>query len=155
MCYGIPYLVTRSTLFPLAVLICPLVALIHSLVALIYQLVVLVYPFVSLLVVSACPLVALHWPFVSQLIVLVVLSVGIFLTDRELSLFIILSKVSYPLFYHTSDCNSITVSKKYLPPLQFFKMSFCFVLFPQCTYFQARSSCIQNMKDFILVCKTK
>ena len=72
-----------------------------------------------------------------------------FITDRELSLFVILFKVTYPLFYHTSDYNSITVSKKYLPPLQFFKMSFCFVLFPQCTYFQARSSCIQNMKDFI------
>ena len=72
-----------------------------------------------------------------------------FITDRELSLFVILFKVTYPLFYHTSDYNSITVSKKYLPPLQFFKMFFCFVLFPQCTYFQARSSCIQNMKDFI------
>ena len=121
MCYGIHYLVTCSTLFPLAVLICPFVVLIHSLEVLIYQLVVLVYPFVCLLVVlvcplvvSVCPLVALRRPFVSQLIVLVVLSAGIFLTDRELSLFVILSKVTYPLFYHTSDYNSITVSKKYL-----------------------------------------
>ena len=120
MCYGIPYLVICSTLFPLSVLICPLVVLIHSLEALIYQLIVLVYPFVCLLVVLVCPLVvsvcslvALPWPFVSQLIVLVVLSVGLFLTDRELSLFVILSKVTYPLFYHTSDYNSITVSKKY------------------------------------------
>ena len=121
MCYGIPYLVTCSTLFPLAVLICPLVVLIYSLEVLIYQLVVLVYPFVCLLVVlvcplmvSVCPLVALGWPFVSQLIVLAVLSVGVFLTDRELSLFVILSKVTYPLFYHASDYNNITVSKKYL-----------------------------------------
>ena len=110
MCYGIPYLVTCSTLFPLAVLICPLVVLIYSLEVLIYQLVVLVCP----LMVSVCPLVALGWPFVSQLIVLVVLSVGVFLTDRELSLFVILSKVTYPLFYHASDYNNITVSKKYL-----------------------------------------
>ena len=121
MCYSIPCLVTRSTLFPLAVLICPLEVLVYSLEALICQLVVLVYPFVCLLVVLVCPLVvpfcplvALRWPFVSQLIVLVVLSVSLFITDCELSLFVILFKVTYPLFYHTSDYNSITVSEKYL-----------------------------------------
>ena len=110
MCYGIPYLVTHSTLFQLTVLICPLVVLVYSLEVLIYQVLVLVYP----LLVSVCPLVALGWPFESQLIVLVVLSVGLFITDRELSLFVILSKVTCPLFYHRSDYNSITVSKKYL-----------------------------------------
>ena len=123
MCYSIPYLVNRSTLFPFAVLICPLKVFVYSLEALICQLGVFVYPFVCLLVVlvcplvaSVCPLVALRWPFISQLIVLVVLFVGLFITDRELSLFVILFKVTYPLFYHTSDSNSITVSKKYLSP---------------------------------------
>ena len=58
-----------------------------------------------------------------------------FLTDRELSLFVILSKVTYPLFYHISDYNSITVSKKYLSSQEFFKMSFCFILLSQYTYF--------------------
>ena len=107
ICYAIPYLVTPSSLFPLAVLIFPLVVLVYSLVALICQLVVLVSSFIVLLVVlvcphvvSVCPLVALPWSFVCQLIVLVVLSVGPFITDCELSLFVILFKVTYTLFYH-------------------------------------------------------
>ena len=125
MCYGIPYLVTHSTLFQLAVLICPLVVLVYSLEVLIYQLVVLVYP----LVVSVCPLVALHWPFKSQLIVLVVLSVGLFITDGELSLFVILSKDTCPLFYHTSDYNSITVSKNICRLSSFLKCPFALLCF--------------------------
>ena len=118
ICYAIPYLVTPSSLFPLAVLIFPLVVLVYSLVALIYQLVVLVSSFICQIVVlvssfifllvvlvcphvvSVCPLVALPWSFVCQLIVLVVLSVGPFITDCELSLFVILFKVTYTLFYH-------------------------------------------------------
>ena len=74
-------LVTRSTLFPLVVLIYPLVVLVC-------QLVVLFCPFICLLVVlvcppivSACPLIVLVWPFVCPLIVLVMLSVGLFITD--------------------------------------------------------------------------
>ena len=107
ICYAIPYLVTPSSLFPLAVLIFPLVVLVYSLVALICHLVVLVSSFIVLLVVlvfphvvSVCPLVALPWSFVCQLIVLVVLSVGPFITDCELSLFVILFKGTYTLFYH-------------------------------------------------------
>ena len=107
ICYAIPYLVTPSSLFPLAVLIFPLVVLVYSLVALICQLIVLVSSFVCLLVVLVCPhvvsvclLVALGWPFVCQLIVLVVQSVSPFITDSELSLFVILFKGTYTLFYH-------------------------------------------------------
>ena len=63
MRYGIAYLVTRSTLLPLVVLIYSLVVLIWPPVVLVYSLVLLVCSFV-------CPLV-----------VLVVLSVGLFITD--------------------------------------------------------------------------
>ena len=43
----------------------------------ILQLLVLIYP----LVVLVCPLGVLVWPFVCPLVVLVVLSVGLFITD--------------------------------------------------------------------------
>ena len=75
-------------IYPLVVLVCPLGVLVYSLVVLVCQLVVLVCPFVCLLVVlacpplvSTCPLVVLAWPFMCPLVVLVVLSVGLFLTD--------------------------------------------------------------------------
>ena len=57
----------------------PLVVLIFPLVVLVYPPVVLVYP----LAVSVCPHVVLVWPFVCPLVVLVVLSVGLFITDPE------------------------------------------------------------------------
>ena len=88
--YGIAYLVTCSTLLPLVVLIYPLVVLVCPLVVLVCQLVVLVCPFVCLLVVlvcslvvSVCPIVVLIWPTVWPLAALVVLSVSLFITDRE------------------------------------------------------------------------
>ena len=77
MRYSISYLVSRSTLLQLVVPIYPLVGLVYSLVALVCLLVVLVCP----PVVSACPLVVFIWPFVSPLVVLVVLSVSLFITD--------------------------------------------------------------------------
>ena len=55
--YGIAYLVTRTTLFPLVVLIYSLVVLICPLLVLVYSLVVLVCPLlvlVYLLVVLVC-----------------------------------------------------------------------------------------------------
>ena len=61
---------TRSTRFSLVVLVFPLVVLVCSLV-------VLVCPFVCPLVVLVCPLVVSVYP----LVVLVVLSVGLFITD--------------------------------------------------------------------------
>ena len=67
MRYDIAYLVTRSTLLPLVVLICPLAVLICPLAILINLLVVLVSP----LVVLVCPLVLL----------VVGLSVGLFVTE--------------------------------------------------------------------------
>ena len=63
MRYGIAYLVTRSTLLPLVVLICSRVVLVYSLVVLI------------------CQLAVLAWLIACLLIVLVVLSVGLFITD--------------------------------------------------------------------------
>ena len=90
MRYGNAYLVTRSTLLPLVVLICPIVVLVYSVVVLVCQLVVIVCPFFCLLVVlvcplvvSVCPLVVLVRPFVCPLVVFVVLSVGLFITDPE------------------------------------------------------------------------
>ena len=77
MRYGIAYLVTRSTLLPLVVLICSRVVLVYSLVVLICSRVVLVYS----LVVLICQLVVLAWLIACLLIVLVVLSVGLFITD--------------------------------------------------------------------------
>ena len=59
LCFGITCLVTRSTLLPLVTLVCPLVVIVCPLA-------VLVCP----LIVSVCPLV-----------VLVLLSVGLFITD--------------------------------------------------------------------------
>ena len=70
MHYGIAYLVTRSTLLPLVVITYPLLALVCPLVVLVYSLAVLV-----------CQLVVLICPFVCPLVVLVVLSVGLFITD--------------------------------------------------------------------------
>ena len=64
--YGITCLVTRSTLLSLELFVFQLVVLVFPLVVLVCSLVVLVCP----LVVSVCPLV-----------VLVVLSVGLFITD--------------------------------------------------------------------------
>ena len=61
----------------LVVLVCPLVVLVYSLVVLLCHVVVLVCP----PVVSAYPLLVLVWPFVCPLVVLVVLSVGLFITD--------------------------------------------------------------------------
>ena len=49
MRYGIAYLVTRSTLLPLVVLICSRVVLVYSLVVLICSRVVLVYSLVVLI----------------------------------------------------------------------------------------------------------
>ena len=63
MRYGIAYLVTRSTLLPLVILICSRVVLVYSLVVLI------------------CQLAVLAWLIACLLIVLVVLSVGLFITD--------------------------------------------------------------------------
>ena len=63
MRYGIAYLVTRSTLLSLVVLICSRVVLVYSLVVLI------------------CQLAVLAWLIACLLIVLVVLSVGLFITD--------------------------------------------------------------------------
>ena len=79
LCYGITCLVTRTTLPPLVVLACPL-ARVYPLVILVCPLVALVCPlvvFVCLLVVLVCPLVVSVCP----LMVLVVLSVGLFITD--------------------------------------------------------------------------
>ena len=87
-------LVTRGTLLPLVVLICQLVVLVYPLVVLVCPLVVLVCLFGFLLVVSVCLLVVFVWPFicplvvfaqpfVCPLVVLIVLSVGIFITDRQ------------------------------------------------------------------------
>ena len=71
MRYGIAYLVTRSTLLSLVVLIYPLVVLIFTLIVLVYSLVILVRQ----LVVPVCP-------FICLLVVLIVLSVGLFIIDR-------------------------------------------------------------------------
>ena len=60
----VTFLVTHGTLLPLVVLI--------------FQFLVLVYP----LVVLVFPLVVLVCPFVCSLVVLAVLSVGLFVTDR-------------------------------------------------------------------------
>ena len=82
-------LLTRGTLLPLVVLICLLVVLTYPPVVLVCPLVLLVCPFAFLLVVpvcplveSVCPLIVSAWPFVCPLVVLVVLSVGLFITDR-------------------------------------------------------------------------
>ena len=64
MRYGIAYLVTRTTLLPLVVLIYPLPVLFCSLVVFIFSLVILV-----------CQPIVLVCPFVCLLVVLVVLSV--------------------------------------------------------------------------------
>ena len=72
MCYVVTCLVTCSTLVPLVVLVYPLVVLVCPLV-------VLVFPLVCPLVVLACLLVV----SVCSLVVLIVLSVGIFITDKN------------------------------------------------------------------------
>ena len=97
MCYGTAYLVNGSLLFALvvliyqlAVLICPLAVLVYSLVVIVCQIVEMVCPYVRLfvvlvcpLLVSVCPFVVLVWPFICRLLVLVVLlSVGLFITDH-------------------------------------------------------------------------
>ena len=79
MGYGIAYLVTRSTLLPLVVLIYSLVVLVCLLLVLLYSLVVLACP----LVVSVRPLVVLAGPFVSLLVVLRELSVFLFISDHH------------------------------------------------------------------------
>ena len=81
---------SRNTLLPLVVFIFPLVVLLYLPVALVYSLVVLVFLLVVLvcpLVVSVCPLVVLVWPFVCPLVVLAVLSVGLFITDHDSLIF--------------------------------------------------------------------
>ena len=65
-------LVTRNTLLALVVLSFPFVVLGYPPVVLVYPLVVLACQFVCPLVVSVCPLV-----------VLVMLSVGLFITDQN------------------------------------------------------------------------
>ena len=75
MHYVITCLVTRNTLLALAVLIFPFALLSYPLVVLACLLVVLVCP----LVVLVCPLVVSNCP----LVVLVVLSVGPFITNRS------------------------------------------------------------------------
>ena len=83
------YCLSGSTILPLVVLIYPLIVLVCPLGVLVYSLVVLC-PFLCLLillvcpsVVSTCPLVVLVWPFICPLVVLVVLSVGLFITDPD------------------------------------------------------------------------
>ena len=111
MRYGIAYLVTHSTLlplvvitYPLVVLVCPLVVLVYSLAVLVCQLVVLVCPFVCLLVVLVCPPVV----STSPLVVLVVLSVGLFITDayndkKMIILMNIISSAEYQLVQTASS----------------------------------------------------
>ena len=78
---------SRKTLLPLVVLIVPLAVLVYPPVVFVYPLVVLVCSFVCL-IVSVCPPIVLVWPLVCPLVVLVVLSAGLFITDQEnLSLF--------------------------------------------------------------------
>ena len=81
-------LVTRSTFRPLVALICPLVILIYSLLVFICLLLVLVCLFVCLfavlvspLMVFICLLALLVWPLVCPLVLFIVLSVGLFITD--------------------------------------------------------------------------
>ena len=83
------YCLSGSTILPLVVLIYPLIVLVCPLGVLVYSLVVLC-PFLCLLillvcpsVVSTCPLGVLVWPFICPLGVLVVLSVGLFITDPD------------------------------------------------------------------------
>ena len=89
MRYGITYVVTCSTLFPLVVFICPFVVLAYPLVILVSSLSVLVCPLVPLvcplvfpLVVFVCSLVIFVWSCVYPFVVLVVASVGLFKTDQ-------------------------------------------------------------------------
>ena len=110
-------LVTRSTLlqlvvliFPLAVLVYPPVVLVYPLVALVCLLVVLVCP----LVVSVCPPVVLVWPFVCPLAALVVLSVGLFITDHLYGLFANLSRITIAYDFSPS---SLKLKRDILPPL--------------------------------------
>ena len=70
MHYSIAYLVIRTTLLQLVVLIYPLVVLICPCVVLVYSLIILV-----------CQLIVLVFPFVCLLVVLVVPSVGLFISD--------------------------------------------------------------------------
>ena len=80
------YYGTRNTLLPLVVLIFPLVVLFHLLVIFVYLLIVLVCPLVVLIGPFVCPFVVLVCPLavsVCPLVVPVVLSVGLFITDRQ------------------------------------------------------------------------
>ena len=86
MHYVITCLVTRNTLLALVVLSFPFVVLVYPPVVLVYTLVVLVCPFVCSIVVSVCPLVVLVCPLevsACPLVVLVVLSIGLFITDQN------------------------------------------------------------------------
>ena len=97
MNYSFTCLVTRSTLLPFAVLVYSLLVLVYLLVLLVYLLAALAYllvapvcPFVCLLavlicllVVSVCPLVVLVWSFFGPLVVLVVPSASLFITDPQ------------------------------------------------------------------------
>ena len=79
MHYSFTCLVTRSTLFPFAVLVYSLLVLVYLLVLLVYLLAV----FICLLVVSVCPLVVLVWSFFGPLVVLVVPSASLFINDPQ------------------------------------------------------------------------
>ena len=118
--YGVTFEVDCNILLPLVVLIFPLVALVYLPVVLVYQLVVLVCPLVVLacqlvvlvcpLVVSVCPLVVHVWPFAWPLVVLVVLSVGPFITDHLKVWIKVKCVINFDLFL----CTSFSLDKFYL-----------------------------------------
>ena len=82
MHYSIAYLVIRTTLLQLVVLIYPLVVLVCPRVVLVYSLIILV-----------CQLIVLIFPFVCLLLVLVVPSLGLFISDSYNDKMIILMNI--------------------------------------------------------------